>query len=148
MKQLVILSGKGGTGKTSVAGAFANLAAEVDDPFRAILVDADIDASNLELVLSPTVLETHEFMGGGVAVIDPEACDGCGICADVCRFDAIAHKGTDEKPPIVDPIACDGCAACVYQCPTHIIQLEPQLAGQWFRFTPVCNQHRRILASW
>ena len=70
MKQLVILSGKGGTGKTSVAAAFAHLAAEGDDPFRTILVDADVDASNLELVLSPTVLETHEFMGGGLAVID------------------------------------------------------------------------------
>ena len=133
MKQLVILSGKGGTGKTSVAAAFAHLAAEGDDPFRAILVDADVDASNLELVLSPTVLETHEFMGGGLAVIDPEACEGCGSCADVCRFEAIAYTGTDEKSPIVDPIACDGCAACVYQCPTHTIQLEPQVAGQWFR---------------
>jgi MinD superfamily P-loop ATPase len=133
MKQLVILSGKGGTGKTSVAAAFAHLAAEGDDPFRAILVDADVDASNLELVLSPTVLETHKFIGGGIAVIESEPCEGCGICADVCRFDAIAYRSTDEKPPIVDPIACDGCAACVYQCPTQAIHLEPQLAGQWFR---------------
>ena len=77
MKQLVILSGKGGTGKTSVTAAFAHLVAEGDDPFRAILVDADVDASNLELVLSPTVLESHEFTGGGVAVIDAEACKGC-----------------------------------------------------------------------
>jgi MinD superfamily P-loop ATPase len=133
MKQLVTLSGKGGTGKTSVAAAFAYLAAEGDDPFRAILVDADVDASNLELVLSPTVLETHEFMGGGMAVIDPETCEGCGSCADVCRFEAIAYRSTHEKPPIVDPIACDGCAACVYQCPTQAIRMEPQVAGQWFR---------------
>ena len=133
MKQLVILSGKGGTGKTSVAAAFAHLAAEGEDPFRTILVDADVDASNLELVLSPTVLETNKFMGGGIAAIDPEACEGCGICADVCRFDAIAFRGTHEKRPIVDPITCDGCAACVYQCPTYAIQMEPQVAGLWFR---------------
>lgn len=131
MRQLVILSGKGGTGKTSVAAAFAHLAAEGDDPFRAILVDADVDASNLELVLSPTVLETHDFVGGGIAVIDPEACNVCGMCAKVCRFDAVSLEGT--APPIVDSIACDGCAACVYQCPTQAIHLEPQLAGQWFR---------------
>ena len=131
MKQLVILSGKGGTGKTSVAAAFAHLAAEGDDPFRVILVDADVDASNLELVLSPTVLETHEFMGGGIAVIDSEACKVCGMCAEVCRFDAVSSEGT--APPIVDSISCDGCAACVYQCPTQAIHLEPQLAGQWYR---------------
>jgi MinD superfamily P-loop ATPase len=131
MKQLVILSGKGGTGKTSVAAAFAHLAAEGDDPIRAILADADVDASNLELVLNPTVLATHDFMGGGVAIIDHEACEACGICAGVCRFDAIAYEGTD--PPTVDLIACDGCAACIYQCPTQAIHLEPQLAGQWFR---------------
>jgi len=132
MKQLVILSGKGGTGKTSVAAAFAHLAAEADRPARAVLVDADVDASNLELVLSPTVLETHDFLGGGIAVIDSAACEGCGICVEVCRFDAIALTGRGEEPPLVDPIACDGCAACVYQCPTQAIHMEPQLAGQWF----------------
>jgi MinD superfamily P-loop ATPase len=133
MKQLVILSGKGGTGKTSVAAAFAHLAAEGDALLRTILVDADVDASNLELVLSPTVLETHDFVGGGIAVIDYEACELCGMCAQVCRFDAIAYRSTDEKPPSVDPIACDGCAACVYQCPTQAMHMEPQIAGQWFR---------------
>jgi MinD superfamily P-loop ATPase len=130
MKQLVILSGKGGTGKTSVAAAFAHLAAEGEHPIRAVLADADVDASNLELVLDPTVLETHKFMGGGVAVIDIEECEGCGVCAEVCRFDAIS---LDEGLPLVDPIACDGCAACVYQCPTQAIHMEPQQAGQWFR---------------
>ena len=132
MKQLVILSGKGGTGKTSLAAAFAHLAAEGANPVRTILADADVDASNLELVLSPSVLEAHDFMGGGVAVIDPEACEGCGICAEVCRFDAITFIDKGDEPPRVDPIACDGCAACVYQCPTQAIHLEPQMAGQWF----------------
>jgi MinD superfamily P-loop ATPase len=133
MKQLVILSGKGGTGKTSVAATFAHMAAEGDQPVRAILADADVDASNLELVLSPRVLEAHDFMGGGVAIIDPDKCEGCEVCVDVCRFDAISRAGTGEGSLLVDSIACDGCAACVYQCPTQAIHMEQQVAGQWFR---------------
>jgi MinD superfamily P-loop ATPase len=138
MKQLVILSGKGGTGKTSVAAAFAHLAAEGDHPVHAVLADADVDASNLDLVLDPTVLEAHNFVSGAVAVIDAESCEGCGNCAEVCRFDAISfaevgNNSLDREAPHIDPIACDGCAACVYQCPTQAIHMEPQLAGQWFR---------------
>jgi len=128
MKQFVILSGKGGTGKTSIAASFAHLAHS--DSVRAVLADADVDAANLELVLSPHVLEQHEFMGGNVAWIDPEKCEGCGLCEQVCRFDAIALKEGNYQ---VDPIACDGCAACVHQCPTNAIKMEPQLAGHWFR---------------
>lgn len=128
MKQLVILSGKGGTGKTSIAASFAHLAHS--GSVRAVLADADVDAANLELVLSPHVLEQHEFMGGNVAWIDPEKCEGCGLCEQVCRFDAIALQEGNYQ---VDPIACDGCAACVHQCPTHAIKMEPQLAGHWFR---------------
>ena len=130
MKQLVILSGKGGTGKTSVAAAFAHLAHDGPYPVQAILADADVDAANLELVLHTQVLEQHEFVGGSVAVIDRNLCAGCGVCAEVCRFEAIVAKGQDYY---VDPIACDGCAACVYQCPERAIAMEPQLAGQWFR---------------
>ena len=134
MKQLIILSGKGGTGKTSVSAAFAHLAAESPEPLNCILADADVDASNLELVLNPTVHEEHEFWGGQVAIIDPGRCEGCGACFRVCRFDAIAAD-TLPEPPIVDPVACDGCAACVYQCPTEAIHMEPQLAGHWYRST-------------
>jgi MinD superfamily P-loop ATPase len=135
MKQLVILSGKGGTGKTSVAAAFAHLAAAGEPPVRAVLADADVDAANLELVLAPQTLETHEFIGGPVALIDPEKCQGCGICAQVCRFDAISpcHPVTVSPCHTVDPIACEGCAACVYQCPEQAIHMAPQLAGHWFR---------------
>lgn len=147
----MILSGKGGTGKTSVAAAFAHLAAEGQTPMRAVLADADVDAANLELVLSPRVVETNEFIGGSVAVIDPEECQNCGICAQVCRFDAIwyrpgtpgargqrgktaPHRRAHELPShVVDPIACEGCATCVYQCPEGAIRMEPQLAGHWFR---------------
>lgn len=129
MKQLVILSGKGGTGKTSVSAAFAHLASISNPPLRAILADADVDAANLEFVLAPNILETHEFIGGQIAVIDKVICAGCGTCKSVCRFDAVYEKGDFFQ---IDPIACDGCAACVYQCPSEAIQMEPQMAGHWF----------------
>jgi MinD superfamily P-loop ATPase len=130
MKQLVILSGKGGTGKTSVAAAFAHLAAAGPDPLRAVLADADVDAANLELVLSPDVLEKQEFIGGKAAVIEREKCVGCGICRDVCRFDAVSANGGIYE---VDPIACEGCAVCFYRCPEEAIRMEEQLAGHWLR---------------
>lgn len=129
MKQIVILSGKGGTGKTSVAAAFAHLAAE--GGLRTVLADADVDAANFGLVLEPERLEEHEFMGGQIAIIDPEKCTGCGICHDVCRFDAISEL--EDGTYTADPIACDGCAACVTQCPFDAIRMEEQLAGHWFR---------------
>ncbi len=138
MKQLIILSGKGGTGKTSVTAAFAHLASFADSPVRAVLADADVAAANLELVLSPQVLERHDFWGGKVAEIDPEPCNGCGICEQVCRFDAVyphprplSHG--ERGVYVVDPIACDGCAACVYQCPEDAITMQEQMAGEWFR---------------
>lgn len=130
MKQLVILSGKGGTGKTSITAAFAHLLSLDNAPFRVVLADADVDAANLELVLAPTVLSQEEFWGGKTAVIDAETCLGCGTCEAVCRFDAISN---DVNGYHVDPIACDGCAACVYECPQGAITMQEQLAGQWFR---------------
>jgi MinD superfamily P-loop ATPase len=130
VKQIVILSGKGGTGKTSVAAAFAQLAQADGRQHRIVLVDADVDAANLELVLSPTVLETHDFRGGQVAIIDPQRCEGCGVCAELCRYDAIHEQNGIYA---VDPIACEGCALCVYQCPSEAIEAEEQVAGQWFR---------------
>jgi len=130
---LVILSGKGGTGKTSLAAAFAHLARTGPCALKAVLADADVDAANLELVLHPERLETHNFTGGSVAVIDPQRCQGCGICEQVCRFDAIIAP-TDTQPAYaVDAIACDGCAACVYQCPEEAIHMQPQTAGCWYR---------------
>jgi MinD superfamily P-loop ATPase len=130
VKQLVILSGKGGTGKTSVTAAFAHLAAQGESPMQAVLADADVDAANLELVLAPEMETRMDFWGGQVAQIDPQLCSGCGTCQDVCRFDAVHETGGDY---IVDPIACDGCAACVYQCPEEAITMQLQLAGEWFR---------------
>ena len=129
MKQLVILSGKGGTGKTSVAAAFAHLAAISNSSIRTVLADADVDASNLELILKPQLLEDHEFIGGKTAVIIDDLCSYCGVCKDVCRFDAIhVLSGKYE----VNPLSCEGCAACFYQCPEEAIKMEPQLAGHWF----------------
>jgi MinD superfamily P-loop ATPase len=130
LKQIVILSGKGGTGKTSVTAAFAHLAADGKGQCETVLVDADVDASNLGLVLSPHVLETYEFQGGHVAVIDQELCEGCGVCAELCRFDAISDENGIYA---VDPVACEGCALCFYQCPSGAIRTEEQVAGQWFR---------------
>ena len=139
MKQLVILSGKGGTGKTSVAAALAHLASE---EMAIVLADADVDAANLELVLAPEKVEEHVFMGGQVAIIDPEKCTVCGRCYEVCRFDAIVPG---KKSHRVDPLACEGCASCVYQCPEAAIHTEEQQAGLWFRsntrFGPLFHAH-------
>jgi MinD superfamily P-loop ATPase len=130
MKQLVLLSGKGGTGKTSVAASFAHLAYVGPFPVRAVLADADVDAANLELVLAPQMVEVHDFVGGSVAAIDPAYCQGCGICAEVCRFEAVQLQ---DGIYTVDPISCEGCAACKYQCPEGAIEMNKQLAGNWFR---------------
>lgn len=139
MKQLVVLSGKGGTGKTSITAALAHLASQ---EMEIVLADADVDASNLELVLDPTKQEEYDFTGGKVAVIDPEQCTACGICQTVCRFDAVlSSNGTFQ----VDPLACEGCAACHYQCPEPAIRMEEQQDGCWFRsdtrFGPLFHAH-------
>ncbi|HDQ70998.1 MAG TPA: 4Fe-4S dicluster domain-containing protein [Chloroflexi bacterium] len=139
MKQLVILSGKGGTGKTTVAAALAHLASR---ELAVVLADADVDAANLELVLDPDKLETHDFMSGQLAIIDPEPCSACGVCAEVCRFDAVIPGGEAYR---IDSLACEGCAACFYQCPDEAIRMEEQHAGQWFRsdtrFGPLFHAH-------
>ena len=129
MKQLIILSGKGGTGKTSVTAAFAHLASQSQLADRFILADADVDAANLELVLQPRLLEEQVFKGGQVAVIDQDTCESCGDCQAVCRFDAISYT---DGFYMVDPIACDGCAACVYQCPTESIAMHKQVVGKFY----------------
>lgn len=134
MKQLVILSGKGGTGKTSITAAFAHLAYKGSKPLSVVLADADVDAANLELVLQPHRIEEHNFFSGAVAVIDEDRCEECGICEHICRFEAIFPLGSENGSSYhVNPITCDGCAACVYQCPENAIRMETQLAGHWFR---------------
>jgi MinD superfamily P-loop ATPase len=137
MKQLVILSGKGGTGKTSVTAAFAHLAAQGPLAGKTILADADVDAANLGLVLRPQLREEQDFKGGKVAVIDPDFCPGCGACETVCRFGAILPpdpfaQDAAEENYRVDPVACDGCAACVHQCPTQCISMHEEIAGKFY----------------
>lgn len=124
-QELVILSGKGGTGKTTVAAALAHLAAQ---EARLVLADADVDAANLELVVGAEVEARHEFHGGKEAVVDPALCTACGRCAEVCRFGAVV---AGEAAYAVDGVLCEGCAVCFYQCPEEAIRMEESLDGSW-----------------
>jgi len=117
MKQINILSGKGGTGKTTVTACMAVLA---KDP---VLADCDVDASNLHLLLKPVIKETQEFKGLNMAVIDTEKCNQCNRCMDVCRFNAI-------KNYTVDPLHCEGCKTCVISCPVQAIDFVERICGQ------------------
>jgi len=130
MKELVVLSGKGGTGKTAVTAALAHQASLDPEFSNTVIVDADVDAANLELVVGARRVETHEFEGSEVASIDPDLCLVCGTCQEVCRFEAISFSPTGQFE--VDPMGCEGCATCFYQCPVEAIQMTPRKAGQWF----------------
>ena len=140
MKELVILSGKGGTGKTSLTAAFASLAA------GCLLCDADVDAADLHLLMQPDIRQRTDFQGGGVAVIDPQRCTECGTCIEMCRWAAI---GPDF---VVDEIGCEGCGVCVDFCPEHAIDFPVKTCGQWFisntRFGPGWALPRRIPGNW
>jgi MinD superfamily P-loop ATPase len=118
-----VLSGKGGTGKTTITAALAHLLA---GRAWAVLVDADVDASNLGLLLEPRVREANEFIGGEVAEIERDRCALCGECERVCRFDAVRNGS-------VDPLACEGCRACLHACPANAIRMRPTVDGEWFR---------------
>jgi MinD superfamily P-loop ATPase len=131
MKQVVVLSGKGGTGKTSVTASLAHLASLEQ---QLVLVDADVDAANLALVFDPQEREQHPFMGMDVAFIDQSKCKAHGNCLNVCRFEAIQTASENGKVLYrVDPLACEGCATCYTQCPENAIMMQPQQAGVWFR---------------
>ena len=131
MRELVILSGKGGTGKTSITAAFASLAENM------VLCDADVDAADLHLILEPDFKKTSDFIGGNEAVINPDKCTQCGRCIEVCRFDAV--KDTFE----IDPIECEGCGVCVDLCPEQTIDFPEVVCGQWYlsdtRFGPMVH---------
>ncbi|MFA6358047.1 MAG: P-loop NTPase [Candidatus Omnitrophota bacterium] len=120
MKQIVVISGKGGTGKTVIAGSFASLAK------NKVMVDCDVDAADLHLLLHPAVKERHEFRSGQTAVIDKKLCKKCGKCVSVCRFGAI-------KPDFsIESFSCEGCGLCGYICPYGAICMEENIAGEWF----------------
>ena len=118
MREIVIVSGKGGTGKTSLTAAFAALAE------NAVLCDADVDAADLHLLLAPKVRQRTDFMGGSKAVIDPGRCTGCASCLELCRFDAISDRFQ------VDAIRCEGCGVCVDCCPAGAIDFPVQRCGE------------------
>jgi MinD superfamily P-loop ATPase len=141
MRELVVISGKGGTGKTSMAAAFAALACP------AVVADCDVDAADLHLVLDPQVRQTSDFSGGKQAAIDPSKCIGCGRCAELCRFEAVRLDGPANevigKTYVIEPVACEGCGVCVEFCPTKAIELHEAVNGQWFlsdtRFGPMIH---------
>lgn len=119
MKELVVISGKGGTGKTSVVAAFASLAQDK------VLADCDVDAADLHLVLQPEILARHEFRSGHEAVIRQEACQGCGICLAHCRFGAVLQMPGAEGTPLyhVAATTCNDCSFCVRSCPVKSIDM-------------------------
>jgi MinD superfamily P-loop ATPase len=119
MKEIVVLSGKGGTGKTSIVGSLAALTR------GKVLADCDVDAADLHLLLSPSVKQETEFWSGQVAHIDPDKCTQCGLCPDLCRFSAI-------KDFRVDPVSCEGCGFCFHICPAEAITMKENLSGHWF----------------
>jgi len=133
MKQVTIISGKGGTGKTSLTASFAALSN------NAVFADCDVDASNLHLLLKPTVQEIIDFKGLNVALIDPDNCIKCGKCAELCRFNAIEDF-------VIDPIHCEGCKVCVVNCPVNAIEFNERVCGHAYisetRYGPM--SHARL----
>ncbi len=130
MQELVVISGKGGTGKTSFVASFAALAE------RLVLADCDVDAADLHLVLAPEIVRREKFSGGSRARIRPGHCIACGKCLELCRFDAVAFEGPGNgrvsKTYSIDPIACEGCGVCAYFCPEKAIEFGPVVNGEWF----------------
>jgi len=141
MKELVVISGKGGTGKTSIVAAFAALAK------KAVLADCDVDAADLHLLLQPDIKQSHDFSGGKLASVITGKCIGCGRCEEVCNFDAVIFNGpADDVVGItytIDSIACEGCGVCVYFCPVDAIEFKDAINGKWFvsdtRFGPMLH---------
>jgi MinD superfamily P-loop ATPase len=141
LKELVVISGKGGTGKTSIVAAFAALAR------NAVFADCDVDAADLHLVLEPKIKQRSDFSGGKRAVIVTEKCIGCVKCRDVCRFDAVHFNGQAnevvDRTFTIDPISCEGCKVCVEFCPVSAIEFSDCINGQWFisdtRFGPMVH---------
>ncbi len=131
MKEIVIISGKGGTGKTSIIAAFASLVE------NKVLCDADVDAADLHLIMDPEIKEHHDFESGHTAIINLDKCTECGLCRDLCRWDAISEDF------VVDSIECEGCGVCYYFCPEKAIDFPLNTCGEWYlsetRFGPMAH---------
>ncbi len=140
MKELVIISGKGGTGKTSVSAAFASLAEST------VIADCDVDAADLHLVLSPEVMESGIFESGKLASIDESKCVSCGRCLELCRFEAVKNNDGIFS---IEETSCEGCGVCVHFCPANAIKFDERKCGEWYisksRFGTV--SHARLFAG-
>jgi MinD superfamily P-loop ATPase len=134
MREIIVISGKGGTGKTSLTAAFAHMAAD------AVICDLDVDAPDLHLILQPEINVREDFYSGHEAVIDPETCTACGLCAEMCRFGAVSNPPTGYR---IDPLKCEGCKVCVQFCPAGAIRFPDRHCGEWFisetRFGPMVH---------
>lgn len=139
MQEIVVVSGKGGTGKTSLTAAFIYLAD------KSVICDADVDAADLHLLMDPQVKTKTDFKGGGQAIIDTAKCSRCGLCMELCRFGAVRHL---EEPGVgelyrIDAIDCEGCGVCVDFCPEVAIDFPTKKCGDWFisdtRFGPMVH---------
>jgi len=120
MKQITVLSGKGGTGKTTITASFAALAHDV------VMVDCDVDAPDLHMLLHPQIVKKQEFRGSKLAIVDRTRCIECGLCQNSCRFDAINDSIQ------IDPVSCEGCGVCVVVCPEEAINLQERISGYAF----------------
>lgn len=124
MKEIVVISGKGGTGKTSITASFAYLGGS-----EVVVADCDVDAADMHLLLQPDFSAAQDFYSGLLAKIDPVKCTNCGLCAEVCRFDAIPVL---EGQHTIDPLSCEGCGYCPRVCPEEAIVMEDQNVGKWY----------------
>ena len=120
MKEIVVISGKGGTGKTTITAALASLVK------RKVMADCDVDAADLHLILNPDIKQQNDFFSGKTAYVRQEDCTQCGKCVEVCQFNAISEDF------VVDPVSCEGCGVCVAFCPVNAIDFNENLSGQWF----------------
>jgi MinD superfamily P-loop ATPase len=134
MHEIIVISGKGGTGKTTLTAAFAHMSA------GAVICDLDVDAPDLHLILTPEIDRREEFFSGHEAVIDPASCTACGVCAEMCRFGAVSNQTTGYH---IDPLKCEGCKVCVQFCPPGAIRFPERHCGEWFvsrtRFGPMVH---------
>lgn len=139
MKQILVISGKGGTGKTILTASFARLAE------KKVMADCDVDAADLHLILHPKVKEKHEFKGLPKAFINQKKCTGCGECAKVCRYGAVVNKDARYKMQdtryknkknnpqfLIDASSCEGCAICMHVCPVDAISMKDTISGEWY----------------
>jgi MinD superfamily P-loop ATPase len=131
MRQIVVISGKGGTGKTVISASFAALAE------NKVMADCDVDAADLHLLLDPEIKERSCFKSGMTAGIDPDKCTKCGKCIEVCRFQAV------QNDFVIDPVSCEGCSFCALACPERAIEMKENITGEWFvsdtRFGPMVH---------